>query len=68
MPGTGREPDDFRLLIEGEISSEEYVRRLQARVRADHARYYPRHTLPGPEEAARRGFWDGVRSVFRFGR
>lgn len=34
------EPDDFRLLIEGKIESDEYVRRLRARV-AERSDYRP---------------------------
>lgn len=64
-----RESEDYRALLHGEITSEEYVRRLREHVRARPpigGRYYPRHALRHPEQAARLGFWDGVRSIFRW--
>jgi hypothetical protein len=59
--------DDFRDLTEGRIESDEYVRRLNERVKRNReqygyhtptgAKFLPRPVLSEPHERARRGFW-----------
>lgn len=74
MSSAKSDRDDFLACRRGEISSEEYVRRLEERVRQMNenapmgGRYYPLYPREDPKRAARRGFWDGVASVFRLGR
>lgn len=62
--------DDYLALLRGEITSEEYVERLRGGLRPTRGpvggRFYLRQRLRHPQDAYRAGFWDGVRSIFRW--